>query len=541
MPSSSHSRSSARLHVGDGPSRRIIPLESLPFTIGRSADRHLHLTQPQVSREHAFIDRDSDGFFIRDLGSRHGTFVNGLPLRSATARLRTQDEIILGASGQGSSAERIVFEATGSDMITRTLMAHLAQAGSGPADLETLSLLLEAAQSLNGDDGLNDVLHTALEYTIRLTHAERGFVFLGDSAGALTLGQGQDYQGADLTDYTGISQGIVRDAVASQQEFILGNATQEAARNNLDSLVLHSIRSVCAIPLRGRHSERLLGLLYLDSRSSTHQFTTTDRGTLIVIARQAATLLENLRMLEAVREAALLRKELEIAAAIQLQIIPQTLPEFPFARLAARTIPCTGVGGDFYDVIPVPDGFVAIVADVSGKGVPAALLSCMVQGMVHAQITSGASLVATANCVNQLVCSRAGEKYVTLAAVRYTHSSDGPAQVELLNGGHVSPIIVRASGAIEVITDGDMPVGLLSFATFHPIHLGVSPGDRIVLLSDGISEAEDPSGVQFSATELTRTLTHPDPVANLFTSLECFCAGAHAQDDQTILTIESLA
>ena len=87
------------------------------------------------------------------------------------------------------------------------------------------------------------------------------------------------------------------------------------------------------------------------------------------------------------------RKELEIAATIQRQILPQNLPEFSYVRFGARTVPCTGIGGDFYDVIPLAGGFAAIVGDVSGKGIPAALLGAMAQGMFHAQMASGAALV----------------------------------------------------------------------------------------------------------------------------------------------------
>ncbi|HTF66675.1 MAG TPA: SpoIIE family protein phosphatase, partial [Edaphobacter sp.] len=226
--------------------------------------------------------------------------------------------------------------------------------------------------------------------------------------------------------------------------------------------------------------------------------------------------------------------------------LPQNLPEFPFARLSARTIPCTGVGGDFYDVIPVPNGFVAIVADVCGKGVPAALLAAMVQGMFHAQVnvqnTTAISLVDVVQSVNTFVCSRvANEKYVTLAVLRYTHSEGGEAHIELVNGGHVSPLVVRADGRIETITDGDLPVGLLDFARFHAISITLAVGDRIILLSDGISEGENVDGNQFGLSRVQSHLKQSDPVAALFSALDQFCQGTRPQDDQTVLSIDRTA
>ena len=353
-----------------------ISIDHLPFTIGRSTDRDLCIASPEVSRAHALIDCDADGFFLRDTGSRHGTFVNGM--RCTTTRLRSQDRIALGAPDH-----TLLFEVPEEESTTRSLFAQFSQADlSGkpsagtPSDLETLSLFLKAAQSLHQHGARADVLSTMIEYAMRLTGAERGFVFLGDSADTFEFECGQEQDGTAIAIPTLISQSILRDAANSKLAFLFSDPTEQVAGGR-ESLILNAIRNVVAIPLRGQNSSVPLGLLYLDSRAATHDFTRTRRDILEAMASQTVTLFENLRMLEAEREFVLLRKELEIAASIQGQIIPQNLPDFPFVRLGARTIPCTGVGGDFYDVIPVPNGFAAIVGDVCGKGIPAALLASM--------------------------------------------------------------------------------------------------------------------------------------------------------------------
>ncbi|MDP9052110.1 MAG: SpoIIE family protein phosphatase, partial [Acidobacteriota bacterium] len=476
----SPANSSARLVLSTNGSSRVIPLESLPFTIGRGTDRNLRLPNPQISREHASIDRDADGYLIHDANSRHGTFLNGVKI--TTAHLRSQDAITLGSSG-----DVLLFE-DDDEATTRTLIAQLTSASvSSENDLEKLSLFLKAAQSLSAIGAVKDVLRTMLEYTIRLTRAERGFVFLGESVDVFHLACGQDQDGRAIFEQPAISYSVLRDAAKSQLDFIISDTTDEIAQGR-DSLMINDIRSVIVIPLRCESPARLLGLLYLDSHSGGRDFSRTGKDILNAIARQAATLIENLRLLEMERESALLRKELEIAASIQSQIIPRTLPEFPYAELIARTLPCTGVGGDFYDVIPTPTGFVAIVADVCGKGVPAALLASMVQGMFHGQVGISAgmklSLVDVVQSLNAFICDRApSEKYVTMAVLQYVHSDTGNAHIELVNGGHLSPLIVRADGTIETITDGDFPVGLLKFAKFHAIPLTLAMGDRIVLLS----------------------------------------------------------
>jgi len=158
----------------------------------------------------------------------------------------------------------------------------------------------------------------------------------------------------------------------------------------------------------------------------------------------------------------------------------------------------------------------------------------MAQGMFHAQMTSGASLVDAVQRLNAFIVERApGEKYVTLAAVRYV---DG--ELELVNAGHVSPLLVRAAGTVETITEGDPPVGLFGFVRFHGIPLRFEVGDRILLLTDGITEAENRQGAQFGAGHLPQFLREANAVESLFAALEQFCVGTRPQDDQTILTID---
>ncbi len=520
----------ARFLVQDGEHSRTVALDTFPFTIGRQMDRNLSLLNPQVSRQHAVVERDGDGFVIRDLGSRHGTLVNGAKVEMA--RLQSGDRI-----QPGASSVVLVFVIAQDHTSTRQLLSRIA-GESAVSQLEKLSLFLQAAQSFNNTRVLNEVLNTMVEYTLRLTGAERGFVFLGESSATLRLECGLNNEGSPLMDDSKISHSIVRDAAESGQEFIVGDVSGDGRVIGRESMVAHELRSVIAIPLRGRASERLLGLLYLDSRLRTSTLNQVGREILQAIASEAANLVENARMMQAEHDAELMRKEMEIASSIQQSIMARELPVFPFAKLMAKSVPCTEVGGDFYDVIPVEDGFVAIVADVSGKGMSAALLASIIQGMMYAQVMSGASLVDTVHSVNSFLCARvSGQKYVTLVAVRYRDGGD----VELVNGGHVSPFVIGADGQVEEITDGDVPVGLFGSATFHSISFAMPAGSRLVLLSDGITEAENPAGVQFGSSELELEFTAPNPIESVFTAMHCFCQGVPPHDDRTLLVMERTA
>ena len=522
----------ARLVIQDGDQSRSIPIEPLPFTVGRQADRDLCLSNSQVSRQHAIIREDDEGFFIEDQGSRHGTLINGI--RKDTSRLHSGDRIQVGTSGVV-----LLFLSTQEHPSARLLLNRISGESSG-SELEKLSLFLQAAQSFNNTRVLNDVLSTMIEYTLRLTGAERGFVFLGDSASSLRLESGLNNEGLPLADDSKISHSILRDAATSGQEYIMGDVSGDGLPIARESVVAHELRSVIAIPLRGRNSDRLLGLLYLDSRLRNSTLNRVGRDILHLIATEAANLLENARMVQAERAADLLRNEMEIAANIQQSIMARDLPTFPYARLMAKSVPCTEVGGDFYDVIPLEEenGFVAIVADVSGKGMSAALLASIIQGMMYAQIKSGASLVDTLDTVNSFLCSRvSGRKYVTVAAVHY--KPDGA--ITLVNGGHVQPFLVYEDGTIDPILDGDMPVGLLPDVTFHHVYSNMPPGSRLVLLSDGVTESENCNGIEFGGTELRQDLGAADPIQAIFTSLHRFCEGTAARDDRTLLVIDRTA
>ncbi len=521
-----------RLVVRDVQGSRTVLVDCLPFTLGRGADRHLVMNHAQVSREHAVIHRDQDGLCIEDLASRHGTRVNGI--RIERIRLHSGDQIQLGTPHAALLFLDGVME---SESSAQSLLDRVSGQAMG-SDLEKLSLLLQAAQSFSNTRVLKDVLKTMVEYALRVTGAERGFVFLGDSVASLRMETGRTMDGQELSDDSKISRSIVRDAAESGSEFIMGDATGRGWDLGRESIIAHELRSVIAIPLRRRASLSLLGLLYLDSRLVACNLSGVSKEILHVIAIEAATLVENAAMLQAEQAAALMRKEMEIASSIQQRLIARELPQFSYACLAARTVQCTEVGGDFYDVIPVKDGFVVIVADVSGKGMSAALLASIIQGMMYAQITTGATLVETIAAVNAFLCERvSGEKYVTMAVLKYCNSG----QVELVNAGHCAPMMCIPGESVEPIPDGDVPVGLIAQATFHEIRFSLPVGARVILISDGISETEDAHGEQFSEVQMAQHLSSAEPIQQTFAAVHRFCNGAPPHDDRTMLTIDRIA
>src|SRR5262245_33708577 len=181
-----------------------------------------------------------------------------------------------------------------------------------------------------------------------------------------------------------------------------------------------------------------------------------------------------------------------------------------------------------------PAGLTVIVADVSGKGISAAVLASMVHGMFYAQVAAGAGLVDTITAINRFLCSRvAGQKYATLLAAQL--SSRG--RLEIVNCGHVPPIVFE-SGKATRISDGDLPVGLITGATFHLIERDFPAGARMCVLTDGISESEGSSGVEFGLDRVEDCLRAQDALREILAAVELFSGHREAQDDRTLVVLE---
>ncbi len=537
VPATSQSSEAVLLiEVGDQQHRHVITKS--PFTIGRSEECDATIPDLKVSRQQAKVLLEGGDYFIVDSQSRHGTFVNGS--RCERARLKNKDEITFGAAGvkivflQGSAVANAPHTST-SFLLTRLVSK------SDSSDLEKLRLFLEAARSLTGGVVVNDVLRNMLDYALKITKAERGFVYLrdNDKNGVPVLACGLDNAGTILMTDARVSNSVVQEALASAAEFITGDALKQQAMAERQSIVINELRTVIAIPLRARRGTAAAavdGVLYLDSRSVSHNLSGVSHEVLRALASECAAVLESAKLVAAEQAAQQYRKEMEIAASIQRSLISATVMENDFVRVNACSIPCREVGGDFYDVHVTPDVLTVIVADVSGKGISAALLASVIHGMFYAQVTSGSKLVDAVASVNRFLCSRvAGQKYATLLAAQLHR--DG--RLAMVNCGHV-PAIVAQDGLVTHLDDGDMPVGLIAEASFHAIERELHAGARLCILTDGISETENAEGAEFGTAVVADYLRAAEPIREIMAAVESFAGGAEAQDDRTLVVLERI-
>ena len=496
------------LVVVEGSDRRTLVLERFPFTVGRRTDRDLVMADPRVSREHAQFIREPDGTYIVDQSSRHGTFVNGE--RVNRRKLARNDRVEFGVQGAAYalfSPDRSPSSAA--QQFLSQFSTWKPATGTG-SDLEMLNVFLEAARKLNTSGVLDDVLHALLEAALRLTHAERGFVFLRQPNGELRLAAGRDKKGESINDDSTISRSVLRDAAKSASEFLVTDTDDTDKLAGRESIVAHNLHSVICIPLRKTVIQEkakedtqpaesdVQGVLYLDAHFLSGKLSSVSHDILRTIANGAATLVENAALVQAEDAAKRYRQELSIAAEIQQRLMTVTVPEVPFAKVNAVSYACKDIGGDFFDLVYTPGGLSLIVADVSGKGVSAAVVASILQGMLYSQLARDSSLPEMIAAVNRFLCEKVGgQKYATLVIARLL----GSGELELINCGHVPPLLISGD-SITKLEDGNLPVGLVPAVEFQTTRVQLKPGDRLVLVTDGVTEAEDAEGEFFGMERL---------------------------------------
>jgi len=527
----------------NGDEQRNIAWERNPFTIGRRTDKDLVIADPRVSRDHAEILAEGDAYYLVDLGSKHGTFVNGE--RVQRRKLSPEDKIEFGLLG----ASQLIFDPQGSHSSTaREFLSQVVSLRRETSDLEKLTLFLQAARELNTSGAVDEVFITLIEATLRFTGAERGFVFLRDDDGKLRLAAGRTAKGQALVEDRTISHSILEEAALSASEFMVSDALKSSHLANRESIVAHDLRTVICIPLRRRqvadkssprepatqkNGSDVLGMLYLDSRIASGDISGVNQQMLSTIATEAAALVENARLVQSEQAARRYEQELSIASSIQQRLMTVTIPDVPFAKVRAKNIACKDVGGDFFDVVVTDQDLSVVLADVCGKGVSAALLASILQGMIYSQLVAGLPLPHIVSAVNRFLCQKKlGEKYATLFIARV----NAGGALEYINCGHLPPLL-RSGNTVTQLKEANLPVGLFFDSKYEGASRPLTGGNQLFLFTDGVTEAEDGNGEFFGYDRLETSLSSDANLDDIFAAVRSFCGPVPLSDDCTLLEL----
>ena len=305
-----------------------------------------------------------------------------------------------------------------------------------------------------------------------------------------------------------------------------------------------TLAATLLVPLRWR--EDLVGALLLGEKLTGTPYSSEDVALLTALAAQVAVSLENALLMRERVEVARFEEELNLARRIQRTSLISEFPSIPVCEVHALSIPSKQVGGDFYDVVAVGDGsYLIAIADVSGKGVPAALLSSMLQASLRTQAGSVLALPEILRNINTLLYrSTESHQFATFFLARIECV---PPRLTFSNAGHNWPVLVRNGVPPEFLDRGGPLLGIMEGARFEEGAIALVPGDRVVLYTDGISEAANAADEQFGderLVELVRSLP-PDLAARevaerILAALHSFLGPIEPQDDLTLLVLRAL-
>ncbi len=534
--------------------RRYVRVTQTPFLIGRGAEtgNHLQLSDRRISRNCAAIVLEAGHLYIEDRGQRRGLFINGEKVESRA--LNDGDSITFGLedsyeivfrSGTSSGEESIP------SLLTR--IEHITSSEPVGGGLRKLNMLLEATTLLHSQLPLDEALALMLDHAISVTDADRGMLLEADPSGALKVRLARRTGGLRLPpESLTPSQTAIQLALRQHSPVV----TEDIERAEMDlqsaqSIIAQRLRAVVVIPLFAVHRPtspdsgstpaygHSLGVLYLDSRRPA-AFSKLDRQILDALAADAASTLDNARLVIRERERQRMEEQINIARDIQQALLPRNFPDHPHLAVAGCNYPCLSVGGDYFDVFPLSNNRTAfLIADVSGKGLGAALLTTMLQGALSA-MTMGTDPARVFNHVNRFLCDHAEVgRYATM----FFGILDDDGHLEFINAGHPSPFLIRRGVAQEPFSEGSYPVGLVPEAEYTVARLKLEPADTIVLFSDGVTEAMDPDEQLFGVPRLREVLTGQTECSLdqlqkcVLEAVENFARGASQADDLTLLIV----
>jgi phosphoserine phosphatase RsbU/P len=543
----------ASLAVIDPNGRRTrVPIEPLPFQIGRSPENHLVLRDSRVSRAHARIVCDDGGYVLEDCGSRHGTYINGQ--RIERQPLHDGDRIEFGAP----DSYALIFAMDGAELkrLMDQLNAPSAPSPGAGAGLGRLRAILDLARTVQGAFPVDDVLASVVDAALAITGAERGFLMLRSGDGLETRiarrRDGTRLQDSDLR----IPREVLRRALERRRELLYMNFDPAGAegpgpQNSIADLELRSVICVPLVRIRAAEGDvtsvlsaagETAGLLYMDSRLGAADLAGGNRELIQTLAIEASTVLENARLLEEERAKQAMEEELNLARSIQQSLLPRRLPCEGWLSAAGSSLASREVGGDYFDVNEVAaDCWSAVVADVSGKGVSSALLASLLQGALLAATDRPGAMRQRLERLNRFLLERTGgEKYATVFYSLLTR--DG--RLSYVNAAHCPPLLARASGELAELEATGFPVGLLDAAEFPVAEMLLAPGDKLLIYSDGVTEAQDREGGFFGKKRLRAAVAAHAGESGaalhdaVLEAVAAFTGGAPQSDDITVLALE---
>jgi serine phosphatase RsbU (regulator of sigma subunit)/pSer/pThr/pTyr-binding forkhead associated (FHA) protein len=536
---------------------QVFPLERDSSILGRHPDCDIVLPVGAVSRQHAQIIKVENQYYLEDLKSRNGTFLNDECIEGRQ-KLSENDEVRIcdlvfkflsdPANDSGSSTvTQVTIIDDERPTSGSTIMSRL-DISSGRDGLRLtvnpeakLKAVLQISQKLGGAVALEDVLPKVLDslFTIFI-QADRGFIVLKDQQTGRLIPMAVKHRHDASAEHIRISRTIVNQIMESKEAILSADAATDPRFQMSESIADFQIRSMMCAPLIGSEA-KVLGVIQIDTVDPRRRFNNEDLEVLGSVACQAAVSVENAQLHRIALEEETLKRELDVASQVQQGFLPAEPPVVPGYEFFDFYAPAKQLGGDYFDYIPLRDGRMAIaLGDVSGKGVSASLLMARLSAEMKYRLASEPTPAEAIARVNEVFCdSRWEERFITLILAVLDPKTH---EVTIVNAGHMCPLVRHRSGEVEEVgqaSDG-LPLGVDDEEQFVPDTVQLAEGDVISLYSDGITEAMNSSEDCYGDDRLLAQLAKPaDSVTEvgqaLLDDVGKFVGGWAQSDDRCVV------
>ncbi|MEX0676741.1 MAG: SpoIIE family protein phosphatase [Pirellulales bacterium] len=535
------------------------PLEGDRAVLGRHPDCDVVLDAASVSRQHAQIVRDSGRYFVEDLHSRNGTFVNGR-LISGRHPLQDGDKLKIcdlsftfysnqpGSRPATSDTSSLALMVDEPSTHTSSIMSKLDVSSSNSGLRLTvnpeakLRAMIEIAQNLGKAVSLDEVLARLLDALFKIfLQADRGFVVLRVGPDGVLVPKAVKLRRAGDEDQIRISRTIVNQVMTSKEAVLSADAASDSRFDSSQSIADLRIHSMMCAPLVNSDGTSL-GVIQIDAHDRRHRFGKDDLDVLASIASQAAIAVDNAQLHENSLKQQAIERDLDLARRVQQGFLPSAPPQLPGYHFFDFYEPANQVGGDYYDYVDLSNNdpsnrrLAVLLGDVAGKGVPAALLMAKLSGEVRYCLASESSPAAAVSRINASF-SRSGweDRFVTFVLALVDASRH---EITVVNAGHMPPLLRHSQGIVEPIGEeqAGLPLGVDPDFQYEQHTRSIAPGDFLALFTDGISEAMNNDGELYGLERLEKQLAQPSvTVADLgrliLDDVKRFVGGCPQNDD----------
>jgi phosphoserine phosphatase RsbU/P len=501
--------------------------------IGRHPECDLVVEVGAVSRHHARIRcQEDDSYWLEDLGSRNGTFLNG-QLVTEPQRLHAGDRFRIcevefelhldtgGSSGFIPDDSQVAFGGSRFGVVmvddddsvsgnSSLAQVEIRQSTAGvqlASTAETkLAALLQITLNLGRALALDEVLPKVLDSLFAIfPHADRGFIVLEGAGGTLVPRWIKTRRPDPSGETVRVSRTIIRKAMQEGHAILSLDASNDARFQASESIADFRIRSMICAPLIDGEGNAF-GALQIDTGDQRNRFVEADVEVLAAVASQAGIAISNAQLHEQALQQREVEQDLKLAIEVQSAFLPSGPPQLSGYRFHSHYRAAHHIGGDYFDYVQLPDGRVAVVvADVVGHGVAAAMYMAKLSAETRFALASEADPGRAVGLLNDRMNQLQLERFVTFLLLvvdpqRHT--------LTIVNAGHMPPMLRDPQGNIQELGErqAGYPIAILPQTSYESIEVPIAPGELAVLYTDGLNEAMNAGNEQFGIERIRQTM-----------------------------------